>query len=128
MLLEFHVMHMTRIDVVLGCEWLHGLGLSPKHSYQYNTLTFDAHGAHVLLIGEKDGLASPMICNAKLHLIINKEETNILVLCYLMPPSLYTTVCVSDVSNYQSDNVSSSSTTNKCFFTFNKNYSIQAIP
>ena len=65
--LDFHVMHMTRADVVLGREWLHGLGPSLKCSHQHNTLTFDAHGALILLMGEQDILASPMICNANLH-------------------------------------------------------------
>ena len=63
MQLDFHVMHMTRADLVLGCEWLHGLGPLLKHRYQHNTLTFDAHGVHILLMGEQDVLASPMICN-----------------------------------------------------------------
>ena len=44
MCLDLHVMHMTRADVVLGHDWLHGLGLLLKHSYQHNKLTFDAHG------------------------------------------------------------------------------------
>ena len=48
MQLDFHVMHMSREDVVLGHEWLHGLGPSLKYSYQHNTLTFDAQGAHIL--------------------------------------------------------------------------------
>ena len=47
MVLDFHVMHMTRADVVLEHEWLHGLVPSLKHSYHHNKLTFDAHGAHV---------------------------------------------------------------------------------
>ena len=59
--LEFHVMHTTRSNVILGREWLHGLGPSLKHSYHHNTLTFDAHGAHILLMGEQDFLASPLI-------------------------------------------------------------------
>ena len=33
MRLDFHVMHMTKANVVLGHEWLHGLGPSLKHSY-----------------------------------------------------------------------------------------------
>ena len=73
---------MTRVDVVLGHEWLHGLIPSLKHSYQHNTLTFGAHCAHVLLMGELDVLSSPMICNAKLHAIINNNEINSLSLCY----------------------------------------------
>ena len=50
--LDVHILHMTRIDVVLGCECLHGLGPSLKHSFQHSTLTFNARGVHVLLMGE----------------------------------------------------------------------------
>ena len=107
---NFHVMHMTRADVVLGHEWLHGLGLSLKCSYQHNTLTFDAHGANILMMGHEDVLFSPMIYNAELHSIINKEKINNLVLCYLMHPSLYLTLCVSQVLKYQNDNDTSSRT------------------
>ena len=32
--LDFQVMNMTRADVVLGTEWLHGLGTSLARSYQ----------------------------------------------------------------------------------------------
>ena len=71
-------------------------------SYQHNTLTFDAHGAHVLLMREQDVLSSPMICNAELHAIINNEKINSLVSCCLIPPSLYFTVCVSEVSKVRS--------------------------
>ena len=52
----------------------------------------------VLLMGEQDALASPMICNVELHAIINNKEITSLSLCHLMPPSLYPTVCVSEVS------------------------------
>ena len=93
MQLDFHVMHMTIADVVLGHEWLHGLGPSFKRSYQHNTLTFDAHGTHIFLMGEQDVLASPMICNANFHAVINNNEMNSLSLCYLMPPSLDPIVC-----------------------------------
>ena len=44
MKLDFHVMNMTRADVVLGCEWLHGLGSSLSRSYQHNSLTFEDNG------------------------------------------------------------------------------------
>ena len=50
--LNFHVMHMSLADKVLGCEWLHGLGSSLKRSYQHNTLAFDDSGIHGLLMGE----------------------------------------------------------------------------
>ena len=81
--LDCHAMHMTRVDVVLGREWLHGL--SPQHKYQYNILTFDAHGAQVLFMGEQGVLASSMSHNLEFHSIINKVKINSLVLCYLMP-------------------------------------------
>ena len=79
---------MTRANVVLGHKWLHGLGPSLKHSYKHNTLTFDAHDAHVLLMGEQDVPASPLIFNAKFHGVINNNDINNLSLCYLLPPSL----------------------------------------
>ena len=41
MKLDFHVMHMTRADIVLGHEWLHSLGSSLTRSYQHNTLAFE---------------------------------------------------------------------------------------
>ena len=103
-------MYMFRVDIVLGHEWLHRLGPSLKCSFQHNTLSFDAHGVHVLLVGGQDVLTSPMICYARLHSIINKEEINSLVLCYLMPPSLFTNVCVRSVFNYQSEYDASSCT------------------
>ena len=93
---------MTRVDVFWGGECLHGLGPLLKHSSQHNTLTFDAHGAHILLMGDQDVLVSPIICNEKIHAIINNNEINHLSLCYLMPPSFDPTVWVSDVSKAKS--------------------------
>ena len=81
-----------------------------KHIYQRNTLTFDAYDVHVSLMGEQDILTSPMICNAKLHAIINNEGIDSLILCYLLPPSLYPTVCVSEVSKDKSSHATSSCT------------------
>ena len=52
--INFHVMHMTRADIVLGREWLHSLGSSLQRSYQSNTLAFEDNGVHVLLLGERD--------------------------------------------------------------------------
>ena len=40
MTLDFYVMHMTRVDMILGHEWLHGLDPSLMHGYQHNTLIF----------------------------------------------------------------------------------------
>ena len=59
MKLDFHVMHMTRANVVLGHEWLHSLGSSLTRSYQHNTLAFEDNGVHVLLLGEWDVPAIP---------------------------------------------------------------------
>ena len=58
---DFHVMNMTRADVVLGRNWLFGLGSSLSRSYQHNTLAFKDNGVHVLLIGERDVPPSPLI-------------------------------------------------------------------
>ena len=41
MKLDFHVMHMSKVDVLLGHEWLHGLGSLLKHNYHHNTLAFE---------------------------------------------------------------------------------------
>ena len=54
MTVDFQVMNMDRADVVLGREWLHGLGPSLKRSYEHNTITFSDQGTHVLLISERD--------------------------------------------------------------------------
>ena len=103
-------MHMTRVDVDLGHEWLHGLGPSLKCSCLHNTLTFDAHGAHIFLMGEQDALTSPLNCDGELHAIINNNEINILSLCYLMPSSLDSIVCVSEVSKVKTFYATSSCT------------------
>ena len=47
-------------------------------------------------------LNSLMIYNVKLHLVIKNNEIKILSLCYLMPPSHDSIVCVSEVSQVQS--------------------------
>ena len=63
MVLDFQVMNMSCADVILGREWLHGLGLLLKQSYEHNTIVFEANGKHVLLLGEWDVPPSPLICN-----------------------------------------------------------------
>ena len=69
--MEIQVMNMTRADVVLGREWLYGLGASLNRSYAHNKITFrDGQGAHVLLIEEQDILQSPLICIAKLQSLV----------------------------------------------------------
>ena len=65
MTLEFQVMNMMRADdVILGQECLHSLGPTLKCSYEHNTIAFQDHGVHVLLIGERDVPPSPIICTA----------------------------------------------------------------
>ena len=87
MKLDFHVMHMTRADVVLGREWLHSLGSSLTRSYQHNTLAFEDNGVHVLIMGESEVPTTPLICNAKLSYLIQRNEIEDLHFCYFMYPS-----------------------------------------
>ena len=47
MIVNFQVMNMSQADVILGREWLHGLGPPLKRSYEHNSFTFKANGAHV---------------------------------------------------------------------------------
>ena len=88
MKLDFHVMNMTRADVVLGREWLHGLGSSLSRSYQHNTLTFEDNGVHVLMMGEQDVPSSPLICNAELISLSNNNAIDSCYLCYFLEPCL----------------------------------------
>lgn len=74
MKLDFHAMHMTRADVVLGHEWLHGLGSSLSCSYQNNTLAFADNGVHVLLLGEKEVPPSPLIHSAEVSHMLKKMK------------------------------------------------------
>ena len=76
MVLDFHVMHMTRADVVLGREWLYGLGETLKRNYMSNTITFEHNGVHVLLLGEKEIPSSPLVCAAELDVMANNNEIN----------------------------------------------------
>ena len=51
--MDFQVMNMTWADVILGREWLYGLGSTLSRSYAHNTISFrDSACAHILLIGE----------------------------------------------------------------------------
>ena len=74
MTLDFHVMHMTRADVVLSRAWLHGLGDTLKRSYVSNTIAFEDNGVHVLLMREKDIPSSPLVCSAKIDVLANNNE------------------------------------------------------
>ena len=87
MKLDFHVMHMTRADVVLGREWLHSLGSSLTRSYQHNTLAFEGNGVHVSTMGEIKVPATPLICNTELSYLIQRNEIEDLRFCYFMSPS-----------------------------------------
>ena len=80
--LTFQVMNMDRADVVLSREWLHGLGPSLKRSYEHNSFTFDDNGTHVLLLGEKNVPASPLICTAELSTLSSNNEIEEVFLCY----------------------------------------------
>ena len=60
-------MNMTWADVILGREWLYGLGLTLSCSHVQNTISFrDSVGAHILLIAEREVLASPLACSVEL--------------------------------------------------------------
>ena len=50
--LDFQVMHITRVDVILGQEWLYNLGPSLPRSYIDNSLEFEANGLKMRLQGE----------------------------------------------------------------------------
>ena len=84
MVLYFQVMNMSRVDVILEHEWLHGLGLLLKQSYEQSKIAFKANGRHVLLLGEWDVPSSPLICNAELLYLehINQIEEVFFVIAY----------------------------------------------
>ena len=74
--IDFHVMHMTRADIVLGREWLHSLGSSLQRSFQSNTLTFEDNFVHILLLGERDVPPSLLICNTELNVLVKNNEVD----------------------------------------------------
>ncbi len=82
MTLDFQVMNMERADVVLGREWLHGLGPSLKRSYEHNTITFSDQGTHVLLINERDIPPSQLICSAELTYLSKHNLIESMFFCY----------------------------------------------
>ena len=75
-------MNMSGADVILGCEWLHGLGSSLHRSYEHNTIIFTANGKHVLLIGERDVPPSPLICIAELIFLERSNQIEEVYFCY----------------------------------------------
>lgn len=88
MRLDFQVMHMSRADVVLGRECLHGLGPSLEHSYEHNTLAFEVNGTHVLLMGEQNVPPSPLFCSAELYILEKHNAIEEVYFCYVLPTSL----------------------------------------
>ena len=74
MVLEFQVMNMSRANVILGREWLHGLGSALHRSYEHNTITFTANGKHVILIGERDVPPRLLACIAELSFLERSNQ------------------------------------------------------
>ena len=99
MKLDFHVMNMTRADVVLGRNWLFGLGSSLSRSYQHNTLAFEDNGVHVLLIGERDVPPSPLICTTEVQVLAKHNEIEEAYFCYVLSPFLST----SEFTSFEND-------------------------
>ena len=91
-IMDFQVMNMTRVDVILGREWLYGLGSTLSRSYAHNAISFkDSARAHILLIGEQEVPASPLVCPAELQsLLLNNE---IVCLCYSLPIVSHVSQC-----------------------------------
>ena len=71
--INFHVMHMTRPTIVLGCEWLHSLHSALQCTYQSNTLAFENNGMHVLLLGDQDVTSLPFICSTRLNVLVKNN-------------------------------------------------------
>ena len=80
MSLDFQVITMDRTDVVLGREWLYGLGPTLKRSYKHNSFMFDHNGTHVLLLGKKNVPSSPLICTTEM--VSLSSEIDKVFLCY----------------------------------------------
>ena len=72
---------MSHADVILGREWLHGLGSSLHRSYEHNTITFTANGKHVLLIGKRDVPSTPLICTAELSFLDHSNQIEEVYFC-----------------------------------------------
>ena len=99
---------MMRADVVLGCEWLHSLGSTLKRSYEHNTITFQDHGVHVLLIGERDVPPTPIICSTKLTYLHKHGLIEEIFFCYNL--SSFMSPDASLVNSCFDDSLSTSST------------------
>ena len=87
MVLDFQVMKMSCADVILGHEWLHGLGSSLHRSYEHNTITFTANGKHVLLIGERNVPPTPLICTVEISFLERSNQIEEVYFCYYVSQS-----------------------------------------
>ena len=92
--MDFQVMNMTRADVILGKEWLYGLGSTLSCSYAHNTISFrDSAGAHILLIGEREVPTSPLVCSDELQSLLLNNEIEEFFLCYSLPIVSHVSQC-----------------------------------
>ena len=92
--MDFQVMNMTRADVILGREWLYGLGSTLSRNYAHNTISFKySAGAHILLIGEQEVPASPLVCSAELQSLLLNNEIEEFFLCYSLPTVSHVSQC-----------------------------------
>ena len=82
---DFHVMHITCADIILGREWLFSLRPTLSRSYIDNTLEFEANGKHICLHGEHDVPSSSMICAIEVDHLVHTNAIENIFLCYLCP-------------------------------------------
>ena len=75
-------MNMSCVDVILGQNWLYGLGLLLKRIYEHNTMMFEVNGNHVLLIEEWDVPPSPLICTYELLFLECSNKIEEVFFCY----------------------------------------------
>ena len=63
-------------------------------SYAHTTISFrDSAGAHILLIGEPEVPASPLVCSAKLQSLLLNNEIEEFFLCYSLPTVSHVSQC-----------------------------------
>ena len=80
--INFHVMHMTREDVVLVHEWLHNLGSLLHCRYQSNTLAFEYNGVYVYVLAKNNEVNQGYFCyflswfedNSELALLLKEQD------------------------------------------------------
>ena len=80
-------MHLDRTDVILGREWLYGLGNTLQRSYL--NITFEKHGRVFQIQGEHSVLNSPLICSMELETILQQPEEYEVYLCELIGDDVY---------------------------------------